>query len=103
MYKCILIHMKRKKPFVYTNIGFKPDQHRLLKHLAVEERKDLADLVRDAVDLLIDKKCGRKGIPYEQDFISQLGRKRSATVERPYRPEEWSQVDRDLYGPDAHR
>lgn len=91
------IHMGKTR-FVYTNIGFRPEQHRFLKHLAVEEGTDMAGLVRDAVDALIDKKARtRRG---KKDPIWTLGRSWSAKAERPYRAEDWSEVDRDLYGGD---
>ena len=88
--------------YVYTNVGFKPNQHRLLKHLAVEERKDLADLVRDAVDMLIEKKSRQTSIPYEGDFVLfKMGRTWFVQEDRPYQPGDWSPIDRDLYGPDS--
>ena len=96
--------MKRKSPFVYTNVGFRPAQHRLLKHLAVEERKGLADLVRDAVDVLIAKKRRRGLRSAGEDFVlHKLGRAWVAKEERPYKPEKWSRIDRDLYGPDPRQ
>ncbi len=96
--------MKRKRPFVYTNVGFRPEQHRLLKHLAVEERKDLADLVRDAVDVLIKKKRDRRASAAREDFVLHtMGRGWVAKEERAYKPKEWSQIDQDLYGADPHR
>lgn len=96
--------MKRKRPFVYTNVGFRPEQHRLLKHLAIEERKDLADLVRDAVDVLIEKKRERGSPEARKDFILHtLGSGWVAREERVYKPEEWGRTDQDLYGADPHR
>ena len=96
--------MKKKRPFVYTNIGFRSEQHRLLKHLAVEERKDLADLVRDAVDVLIEKKCARGAPAAREDFVlHKLGRGWVAKEERAYKPEEWGSIDQDLYGADPHQ
>ncbi len=96
--------MKRTQPFVYTNVGFRPQQHRILKHLAVEERKDLADLVRDAVDVLIEKKRARSASSAKKDFVLHTrGRGWVARQERAYKPQEWSPVDQDLYGTDFHR
>ena len=95
--------MKKKRPFVYTNVGFRPEQHRLLKHLAIEERKDLADLVRDAVDVLIEKKRAR-GAAAKTDFVlHELGRGWVAKEERAYKSQEWERIDQDLYGEDPHK
>lgn len=96
--------MKKKSPFVYTNVGFRPEQHRLLKHLAVEERTGLADLVRDAVDVLIEKKRGRGSRSAREDFVlHKLGRAWVAKEDRPYKPDDWGRIDKDLYGSDPHR
>ena len=101
LYTCT---MKKKTALVYTNVGFFPGQHKFLKHLAIEERKGLADLVRDAVDALIEKKRSRGAWSEKEDFVlHKLGRAWLAKEERPYRPEKWSEVDRDLYGRDPHR
>ena len=101
--RCTLVHMKKKRPFVYTNVGFRPEQHRLLKHLAIEERKDLADLVRDAVDVLIEKKRAR-GAAAKTDFVlHELARGCVAKEERAYKSQEWGRIDQDLYGEDPHK
>ncbi len=97
--------MKAKRPrFVYTNIGLESQQHRLLRHLAVEERRDMASLVREAIDAYIGEKRSRGAIPHEEDFVlTTLGRKWVAEEERPYDPRRWSKTDQDLYGPGPRR
>lgn len=92
--------MKRKPSrLVYTNLGFDPRQHRLLKHVAVEEGKDMAVLVREAVDAYLKVRRRAGELAYENDFaLFKLGRSWSAEEERPYRPGDWGRVDRDLYG-----
>lgn len=86
---------------VYTNIGLEAGQHRLLKHLAVEERRGLAELVREAVASYLAMK--RKPAPaYEDDFLFQMGRTWRMNPDRPYRPGDWGQADRDLYGGSPH-
>ncbi|MBI3554345.1 MAG: hypothetical protein HY077_17750 [Elusimicrobia bacterium] len=95
--------MKKKTPLVYTNVGFLREQHRVLKHLAVEERRGFADLVRDAVDALIEEKRARSSLSEADDFVlHKLGRSWVLKEERPYRPERLSAVDRDLYGGSPH-
>ena len=92
--------MKRKtNSLVYTNIGLAAKQHKRLKHLAVEESKDMASLVREAIDIYLDRRSKTKAPSYSDDFVYfKMGHQWLATEERPYRPQEWSQVDRDLYG-----
>ncbi len=95
--------MKKKPgPVVYTNIALHREQHRRLKHLAVEERRGLAELVREAVDGYLAAHPKAPKVRYEDDFIFQLGRTRTAKASRPYKPEDWSQIDRDLYGGSPH-
>lgn len=96
--------MKKKPgPFVYTNIGLPPKQHKRLKHLAVEESRNMASLVREAIDLYLDRQGRKNAAKCEDDFVlHKLGRSWVAKEERPYRPELLSQVDRDLYGGSPH-
>lgn len=93
--------MKKKPgPVVYTNIALGAEQHRILKHLAVEEKRGLADLVREAVAGYLAARKKTAQARYEDDFLWKIGRTWHAKVERPYKPEDWSEIDRVVYGLD---
>lgn len=57
----------------YTNVGFNPQQYKLLKHIAVEEGRDVAALVRESVDQLVASFKASRVENSENDFFFQLG------------------------------
>ncbi|MBI4679330.1 MAG: hypothetical protein HY748_17280 [Elusimicrobia bacterium] len=61
------------KSLVYTNIGFEPTQYRMLKHIAVEEGRNLAELIRSLADHFIASFHARKQGGWERDFFFRIG------------------------------
>ena len=59
-----------------TNIYLDEDQLRLLKHLAAEENKPVADFVRRAVDQFLRRRLENDGT-WQSDMTALIGRVRS--------------------------
>jgi hypothetical protein len=84
------------KQFIYTNIGFEPRQYKMLKHIAVEEHKHLARLIREALDEWLRKAGKPKASAWENQGFFQIGHKWKVRSTRT--PKTPNAADTDIYG-----
>ncbi len=82
---------QRENGMQRTNIYLDEDQLRLLKHLAAEESKSVADLVRQAVDQFLRSRL-EDGVTWQNDMTAPLERvySRVAPAIGPY------EIERDI-------
>ena len=80
--------------FVTTNVRFDQDSYKRLKFLAVEERKSLAQLIREAVDKVygVPKRSRSQRDWHEDSFFHAVGICATGIADGAVRH------DRDIYG-----
>lgn len=82
------------KQFIYTNIGFEPNQHKILKYLAVERHLSVSRLIREAIERYL-RQPAISPRHWKEDYFFRMG---TVSSRGSRKPKQANSQDQIVYG-----